>query len=194
MARRLGAEPDHVAYVVGFETGARDPFSPAARNPSSGCTGLIQFCDAAARKLGTSLAELARMSFIQQLGYVERYFAAYRGRLDSLEAVYLAVFWPDAMGRSDDFVIARQGDSGYAGLAYEQNAGFDREGKGFYTRGDVVRSIRSYAATPRARIDVGGLELDAGAAILLGAVAGAGVVWYSLKRGVSGRARRAWIG
>lgn len=193
MAHRLGADPDDVAFVIGYETGPRTPFSPAARNPSSGCTGLIQFCEPAAKRLGTTLAELAAMSFRGQLAYVERYFESYRGRLDSLADTYLAVFWPNAMGRSEEFVLAREGAGGYEGLAYEQNSGFDDDGKGYISRGDVVAQIRAYAATPRGRLEVGGgLELDSGSAILLGAVAGAGVVWYSLRRG-TGRARRAWM-
>lgn len=178
MSYRLGANPDNIAYVIGFETGARTPFSPAARNPSSGCTGLIQFCKEAAEALGTTLAELAKMSFIEQLGFVERYFAKYAGRLDALEPVYLAVFWPAAMAKADSFVIARQGADGYEGLAYEQNSHFDRQGLGYFTRGDVVQSIRAYASIPRGRISVGG-GVSNGAIILVGAVVGASAVWYS---------------
>jgi hypothetical protein len=179
MSYRLGANPDNISYVIGFETGPRTPFSPAARNPASRCTGLIQFCKEAAEALGTTLDELARMSFIEQLGYVERYFAKYSGRLDSLEAAYLAVFWPAAMSKGDSFVIARQGaDDKYEALAYEQNSHFDRQGVGYFTRGDVVAQIRAYASIPRGRISVGG-GVGNGAIILLGAVAGAGAVWYS---------------
>jgi hypothetical protein len=179
MAGRLGANPDDIAYVIGFETGPY-PFSPSARNPASGATGLIQFVKPTAEDLGTSLAELAAMTFIEQLFYVEKYFARFRGRLTSLESTYLAVFWPAAMTKADDFVIARQGAAGYEGDAYEQNPAFDRQGRGYFTRGDVVASIRSYAAVPRGRISVtGGFQLENAAIILLGAVAGLGAVWYS---------------
>jgi hypothetical protein len=186
MAGRLGANPDDIAYVIGFETGPRTPFSPAARNPASGCTGLIQFCREAAAGLGTTLDELAAMSFAEQLGYVERYFKPFQGRLSSLEATYLAVFWPAAMSKDDDFVIASQ-----PSLAYEQNPSFDRQGRGYFTRGDVVAEIRAYAAVPRGRISVpGAWSLDLGSIILLGAVAGAGVAWYSQSDAWGARSRR----
>jgi hypothetical protein len=188
MANRLSASADDIAYVIGFETGPY-PFSPAARNPQSGCTGLIQFCKESAAALGTTLDELAAMSFTEQLGYVEKYFARFRGRLDSLADVYLAVFWPNAVGRDDDFVIARQNAGGYEGLAYAQNVKFDRQGRGFYTRGDVVAEVQAYAAVPRGRIAVGGFELENASIILLGAVAGLGVVWYSQKK----EARIDWL-
>jgi hypothetical protein len=186
MAGRLGANPDDIAYVVGFETGPATPFSPAARNPASGCTGLIQFCRDTAIGLGTTLDELATMSFTEQLVYVERYFKRFQGRLTSLESTYLAVFWPAAMSKADDFVIAEQGT-----LAYSQNPAFDRQGRGYFTRGDVVAEIRAYAAVPRGRIDVpGGFSFDLGSIILLGAVAGAGVAWYSQSDAWGARSRR----
>lgn len=192
MAGRLGADPDDIAYVIGFETGPY-PFSPAARNPQSGATGLIQFVEPTAKRLGFTLEELASMSFIEQLERaVEPYFEPSRGKLNSLADVYLAVFWPAAVGKSDDFVIAREGAPGYEGQAYDQNSKFDRQGKGWYTRGDVVAEVRAYAAVPRGRIPVSGgaFSLDNSAIIFLGAVAGLSAVWYSQKRG---EARFAWL-
>lgn len=181
MAERLGADPSDVAYVVGYETGARTPFSPAARNPLSGATGLIQFTKETAEGLGTSLAALARMSFVEQLEFVERYLARFRGRLTSLSDVYLAVFWPAAVGKPDSYVVARQDADGYEGLVYEQNKQFDRRGLGYYTRGDVVAEVREFAAAHSGRL---GGSLSAGASIAVGAVAGLSLVWYLQRRGV----------
>ncbi len=190
MAGRLGASPDDIAYVIGFETGPF-PFSPAAQNPQSHCTGLIQFCKAAADSFGLTFDELAAMTFLEQLPYVEKYFARYKGRLTSLEDTYLAVFWPTAMGKDDSMVLARQGTD-----AYSQNALFDRQGRGFFDRGDVVATIRAYAAAHTGRIQVTGSGLDLAGIILLGAVAGVGGAWYFQKHGatlLSRRAGGAWL-
>lgn len=190
MAGRLHTDPDWVVDVMGFETGPSTPFEPFARNPQSGFTGLIQFGPTAAAAQGTTLDELEAMSFIEQLPYVERYFRPFVGRLNSLEDTYLAVFWPAAMGKDDDYVVASQTSSDkYNALAYAQNSSFDRQGRGFFTRGDIVQSIRAYAARADGRITVpGASSFDVGATILLGAIAGAGVVWYLKNYGV-GRVR-----
>src|SRR5690606_7347779 len=74
MAGRLGTRPEYILAVMSFETGGS--FSPGVRNGvGSGATGLIQFMPTTARELGTSTDALARMSAVEQLEYVERYFA-----------------------------------------------------------------------------------------------------------------------
>lgn len=43
---------------------------------------------------------------LQQLDWVKEYFKPYRGRLKSYFDVYLATFFPAAIGKADDFVFA----------------------------------------------------------------------------------------
>ena len=89
---RLSIDPNWLMAVMGFETGYT--FSPAARNPGSTATGLIQFLEASAREVGTSTAQLARMTAVRQLDYVEAYYKPYSGRIRNLGDAYLAVLWP----------------------------------------------------------------------------------------------------
>ena len=152
-ADALGIDPDWLACVVSFETGGS--FSPAQRNhwaekdaekrglPYSGAVGLIQFMPATAKYLGTTTASLEAMSFVRQLEYVRRYLATYKSRLKSLEDCYLAVFYPIAIGRTDDYVMGTRGAVGFAGRVYEQNAGFDKNKDGRVTRGEVCATIRA---------------------------------------------------
>jgi hypothetical protein len=82
---------------MNFESG----FNPKARNPGSDASGLIQFIPSTAARLGTSTATIRAMSALQQMSLVERYFAPYKGRMNSQEDVYMVVFYPKAIGNPD---------------------------------------------------------------------------------------------
>src|SRR5215470_11415104 len=118
IAARLGADPNFLLAVMAFESGGT--FSSSVKNKFTGATGLIQFMPRTATSLGTSLAALAQMTPEAQLDYVERYFQPYRGKLKTLEDTYMAVLWPAALGKPNDYVLFRQGTT-----AYTQNQGLD---------------------------------------------------------------------
>lgn len=101
VAGRLGVNPDWLMGVFWKESG----LNPAAVNGSSGATGLLQFMPATATSLGTSTAAFKTMSGKGQLAYVEKYLRPYMGRMRSFEEVYMAVFFPAAIGKSDDYVL-----------------------------------------------------------------------------------------
>ncbi|CAN5695673.1 hypothetical protein BH20ACI4_BH20ACI4_11470 [soil metagenome] len=71
MAGRLGTRPEYILAVMSFETGGS--FNPAIRN-GIGATGLIRFLPSTARGLGTTTDALGRMSSVEQLRFVEKYF------------------------------------------------------------------------------------------------------------------------
>jgi hypothetical protein len=151
-ADKLGIDADWLACVVAFETGGT--WSPAQPNiwakrdaekrglPYSGAIGLIQFMGSTAKNLGTSTAELAAMTFVEQLKYVRAYLAPYASRIKSLDDCYLAVFYPAAIGREDSYVVGRRGAEGFLGRVYEQNAGFDRNQDGDVTKAEICKTIR----------------------------------------------------
>jgi hypothetical protein len=134
-AKRISIDPNWLASVIAFETGGT--WSPSIKNAvGSGATGLIQFMPSTAKQLGTTVSDLAVMSFKDQLKYVEAYFGWFSG-LHNLEDVYLAVFYPKAIGQSNSWVVANQGEA-----VYTQNSGFDSSQKGYITRGDITSTIR----------------------------------------------------
>lgn len=90
VADRLDMDPRHLAAVIAFES----RFNPSAVNPYSGATGLIQFMPRTAVNLGTTTAALGRMSALEQLPYVERYFRDQGGTFENLQQVAMAVFYP----------------------------------------------------------------------------------------------------
>ncbi|MFL1558571.1 baseplate hub protein [Pseudomonas sp. O11] len=139
IAKNLSIDPNWLMAVMGFETGYT--FSPAARNPGSSATGLIQFLQASAIGLGTTTARLARMTAVEQLDYVEKYYkSAGAGRIQNLGDAYLTVLFPIAVGRPDSFVMWRR-DSGPYQREYAANSGLDKEKKGYITRGDAVSVV-----------------------------------------------------
>ncbi|MBL1311282.1 MULTISPECIES: baseplate hub protein [unclassified Pseudomonas] len=140
ICERMSFDPNWLMAVMGFETGYT--FSPAARNPGSTATGLIQFLEASAREVGTSTAQLARMTAVRQLDYVEAYYKPYSGRIRNLGDAYLAVLWPAAVGRPDSYVMWER-DTGPYQREYAANSGLDINRNGVITRGEAVASVNT---------------------------------------------------
>ena len=142
MSQRLGVSVGDLYAIMDFETGGT--FDPAQRNAAgSGATGLIQFMPNTAAGLGTSTDQLASMSRVQQLQYVEQYFRETGVKPGaSLSDLYMAVLFPAAVGKSDDFVLFGNGAmSGFGGRAYDQNSGLDKDGNGAVTKGEATRKM-----------------------------------------------------
>lgn len=135
IADRLDLDADYLMAIMHFETNAS--FSPDQLHPQSSATGLIQFLRGTARNLDTTAEELAAMTAVEQLEYVEKYFQPYKGRMETLEDAYMAVFWPRAIGRKPGYVLFDKHSAAYAANKY-----LDREGKGFITKQDAAQNVR----------------------------------------------------
>ena len=119
MCSRLKINPEHLKVVMHKESG----INPQARNRNSGATGLIQFMPKTARGLWTTVDALYNMSASQQLEYVEKYYSPYTGKLNSPADLYLATFYPYAIGKSSDFVVGSQISLAEAQEIARQNPG-----------------------------------------------------------------------
>jgi spore coat assembly protein SafA len=135
MAGRLGTRPEFIMATMSFETGGT--FSPSVKNPTSSATGLIQFLDSTARGLGTSTSELARMTPVEQLKYVEKYFQPFTGKLGTLEAVYTSVL--SGSPKPDPNTTLFSAGSN----AYNSNRGLDLNGDGRITAGEATSKVRA---------------------------------------------------
>ena len=141
IANDLGTDPDWLMAIMKLESG----INPAAVNSSSGATGLIQFMkgeDGSAAKLGTSVSALKTMDPLQQLDYVAKYLAPYKGKMNTMADAYLAVFSPAFIGKGDDHVAYSTAD----GAAYSQNKGLDTNGDGKITNGELGRKLQTFLA------------------------------------------------
>lgn len=149
----LGINPNYLMAAMAFETGGS--FDPAQKNfAGSGATGLIQFMPATAKGLGTTTAELAKMTAVEQLDYVKAYFLPYAGRISTLEDLYMAILWPRGIGKSNDYVLWSRGTK-----AYELNSGLDSNNDGSVTKGEAAGKVRvKYEEGMEDIVTVGGTQ------------------------------------
>ena len=158
IADRLLIEPNFLMAIMSFETGAT--FDPKIKNKQSGATGLIQFMSSTAKSLGTTIEDLEKMTAVAQLDFVEKYFASHKGKLLTIEDVYMAVLYPKGIGKDKDFVLFEK-----PSVRYKQNSGLDLNGDGKITVGEASRKVTERLGTA----DIGNIvELkkgDKGAAV-----------------------------
>lgn len=129
-----GAVGDALTCMA-FETGRT--FSPGVLNAAgSGATGLIQFMPATAVGLGTTVQQLARMSAVDQLDYVEAYFRPYAKDVHTLEDMYMCILLPKYRSAPLDAVLFSDGTT-----AYRQNSGLDKNTDGKITKMEVCSTI-----------------------------------------------------
>lgn len=131
--------PNWLMACMAWES--NETFSPAVINMAgSGATGVIQFMPATAVGLGTTTKALSMMSAEDQLNYVYKYFLPYRGRLNNLGDVYMAILWPAGIGKADDWVLwskeARP-------TTFRQNAGLDVNKDGVITRAECIAKVKA---------------------------------------------------
>ncbi|QBR00808.1 lytic transglycosylase [Paraburkholderia pallida] len=146
ISQDLGLNPSYLMSAMAFETG--ESFRPDIRNAAgSGATGLIQFMPSTAANLGTTTAQLAHMTDVEQLDYVKKYFLPKQGKLHTLEDVYCMIFYPKAIGTQNDYIIARKKKINNSGVEvddpiYWQNAGFDTGNVGYITKYQISSKLR----------------------------------------------------
>jgi hypothetical protein len=140
VATSIEVEPNFLMACMAFETGRS--FSPAVKNGAgSGAVGLIQFMPSTAQALGTTTAALAAMSAVRQLDFVEKYFAPRKGKLKTLEDVYMAILWPAAIGKPNSHVLFSKADATNP-KRYVQNAGLDYNSDGIITKEEASDRVR----------------------------------------------------
>lgn len=144
LSQKYGIDPNFMLSVMDFETGGS--FDPGQRNAAgSSATGLIQFMASTATALGTSTSELAGMTRVQQLEYVDKYLAQFKPAFDKIRArggqvtlddLYMSVLFPAAIGKSPDYALFKAGTK-----AYRQNAGLDSDRDGRVTKQEAATKV-----------------------------------------------------
>ena len=136
-SERLGINPNDLMAAISFETVGT--FNPGVKNPTSSATGLIQFMEFTAKNLGTSTTMLKNMTRDEQMVYVEKYLEPFKGKMKNLGDVYMAIHWPKAIGKSDDYVMYKAGSK-----EYDANKNLDMNGDGTVTRGESLQRVLSH--------------------------------------------------
>jgi hypothetical protein len=147
VAGALGCDYIDLLACMSFETGRT--FDPAKRNPKSSATGLIQFMASTARSLGTTTQFLAGLTRTQQMDWVSKYFKAgplARVSGPKIEDLYMAILYPVAVGKPNDYVLFRAGSAEYAVNP------LDKEGKGYVTKADAAVKVKQHLSYVRQEI------------------------------------------
>jgi len=137
ICQNLTIPVDFLMSAMAFESG--ESFSPSVKNAAgSGAVGLIQFMPSTAKGLGTTTEKLAAMSSVEQLDFVQKYFAPRKGTLQSLEDVYMAILYPAAIG-------SKPGSTLFSGNtpAYTQNRGLDANHDGKITVQEAAAKVQA---------------------------------------------------
>lgn len=160
VAEALGFNPSYMAVVMSLES----LMQPGISN-SIGATGLIQFVPSTAKQLGTTVDMLAKMTGVEQLEYVRRYFAPFMHSIRPSEPgdYYMAVFMPGYLGAPRDTVLGEKDSTEILpktsltkGKIYAQNPGLDVNHDGKITVGDVMAKAENLAvmAASKPRLEV----------------------------------------
>lgn len=154
ICNRLSIHPDAMMAVLWIES----EFERAALNPMSGAYGLNQCLPSTLRGMGLNKAMVSRMSGTQQLErVVYQYFKPYAGRMIRPIDVYLANFYPVAIGKNDSFVIAREGQNAYRYNSIIDTGYGDNDGRleifdvRHYLNSRLWRAVKIHRKNPKYR-------------------------------------------
>lgn len=138
VASDLGVPANWLMAVINSETAGT--FSPSIQNPYTNATGLIQFMPSTAKGLGTTIDALKNMSAVNQLDYVYKYFAPYKGKINSFEDLYLITFYPNADGVFGG-TLDKPDNWTFPASIVKQNPGLDSNKDGLIT----IAEFREFA-------------------------------------------------
>lgn len=130
---QLGINPNWLMLVMFMES----RINHQAVNPKGGATGLIQFMPKTALELGTTTADLLRMSNVAQLDYVYKYFYPYRKYIQGFTDLYLITFYPASL------ILKKPDEWYFPKTVYEFNTGLDRNKDGRVNLGEFKNFILS---------------------------------------------------
>jgi Transglycosylase SLT domain len=135
IAERLKTQPAWLLNVMAAES----LFDPSARNslPGQSASGLLQFVNETARRLGTTTAAIREMDPVKQLSLVEKYFAQFRGRLNSMANVYMAVLRGFIVDGKDEAVVSPLDNSHKEKRIFALNRWLDLNSDSKITKGEL---------------------------------------------------------
>lgn len=143
IAAMLATDPNYLMLVMYFES----RLNPQAKNSYSGAVGLIQFMPATCKALGTTSDAMILLPGYDQLDYVYKYLRSYSGNLKTVADVYLTVFYPYAVNKTDDYVLGSQTGEEITKKIAQQNPIFDKNKDLKITKREVVNYFTMWAAS-----------------------------------------------
>lgn len=140
LASYMGGQPEWFQYVAWNES----KFNPSAVNPISRAVGVFQFMPSTLTGLGYTFDQVKAMDLATQLKTVgTQYYKPYKGKIKNIYDAYLAVFYPYAIGKPDNYIFGSEKSQAYAKLVAIQNPIFDLNKDGLIS----VAEFRKYVDT-----------------------------------------------
>ena len=133
----LRVKPEHLIFLMWFETA--HTLNHRIQNKKTKATGFIQFMPKTAIGLGTTVEKLKAMSNVEQMDYVQKHLAPFRGRYIDYIDLYCGIFWPAAIGKPDTFRITSD-------MVAKQNPIFDLNRDLDIEKSEIRRTL--YAQIP----------------------------------------------
>ena len=179
----LACQQLDLAAVLYSESG----WYATAHNPNGDASGIFQAMPATLKGLGFApelppdarAARFRTLTAADQMPWLKRYYAPYRGKLNSVTACYLATFLPADLAHAgnDQYVLAQKG--GYRGVIYTANAAFDANRDLCIRVGELGQAVRRNCIGPRwadlvSRLSGGAVSPQAKSGLRLGDSLGTG--------------------
>jgi len=156
LSGKLNCDFYDILAVMYLETSRS--MAPNKKNPKSSATGLIQFLEATAKSLGTTTAQLAGMTRVQQQVFVDKYFLQSGIKSvasPTLSDVYMAVFAPKGIGKADSYPLYTLEKNP---KEYADNSIFDKppngNNDGIITKGEATAPLAKFKADVRKKLGV----------------------------------------
>lgn len=183
LCTELAADRLALASVMYAESGWHN----WAHNPNGHASGICQAMPSTLLGLGfhpelppeERAAAFRSLSVADQMPWVRRYYAPYKGKLGNVSQCYLATFLPADLPKANqpDYQLAVKG--GFRSVVYTANAGFDANRDLVITVSELAQAVRRQCTGPRwaelvGRLSDGALQPQAGQAtpLALGTVRG----------------------
>lgn len=138
----LGIDPNWLAAVISFESN----FSTSIQNPYTNAVGIIQFTRDSGNVNYKTIAgtkyyieDIKKMDFIQQLELARLYYSPYKGKIKGFHDLYLATFFPIAIGKPDSWILETNTISAKA--ISNANPIFDTNKLGYVTVGAIKAAL-----------------------------------------------------
>jgi len=144
LSKPLMVDPSLLMTVMAFQTDRTFSASLSSRlelNSNVG-VGLIQFNPQTAQLLGTTIESLRMMTPERQLSFVQSFFWPSRGKLKTLEDIYMAILWPEGVGKPNDMVVFDRAHP-FCPLAYLANHGLVFNSDGKITKSEACARVQA---------------------------------------------------
>ena len=134
----MNINPSDLKLIINSESG----FNSKAVNKQSNAVGIIQFMPDTLEYLGYDFNQVYNMTFEQQLDLAKKYYKIFIPKgTDNVYDLYLATFYPYAIGKPDSFVLGSEVSKDRANKIGMQNKGIN---KGYnISVGDFKRFINN---------------------------------------------------